>query len=711
MKKGVIFILLLLLISCKNNEKNKRAASKEAEVKKVEKNIELSRVPENLPDYSEIRGDKIYEELLIIYPEGHGGHVASRTVFYNIVKKYGFKSKMIKESEVSKEELLTHNLLLIGDKNSNRVIKELYEYLPIKFDENGIEMWGEKFPGEKLGINYFYPNLYNVNRSMIIMMGSSDESYKLYDYKKYDIAVSYDSNIISPMSFKEFAFANFESDWSKKEIRVIEEKELDTGEEDKLELGELKSFDFPEWAKGAVIYQLFLRSFSDSDGDGKGDLKGLKNRLNYLSDLGVDIIWLNPIFESPSYHGYDMKDYMAVDEDYGTIEDFEELVEGAKSKNIKIILDIAFNHSSKMEKHFRDAYGNPESKYDRWFYFSNIQNTMYHDWYFRDNPKSRDTVNSNMPAWNTNNPEVIDYHFEILKYWIDKGVAGFRMDVAKGPNHSYWKALRQKVKSYNRDTLLLGEAWVDVEEYKPYFDNEFDSIFDFTLQGSMTSGVFGDIIRTLKREEELGIGKNMARFMSNHDMDRFPTYIPKERLKLYGTLLFTLNGMPTLYYGDELGTKGDGAEGDRGRRRPFEWKKDNSGEDMTTWYDVYSEEIDGISVEEQSGVEGSYLEEYKKLIKIRREYRDIFATGEIKLIDVVKESGKKSRRTLSYFVGSGDKKALVILNFEKRGSYRFDFLGESGEYKEVLSGGESIILSGDEKLNLERNRAYIYIKK
>lgn len=729
MKKIILSIMLLvLLVSCSSNE----LAKKNVENVEVLKVKEVSKVKDltinftgELPESSILRSKNKYENLLIVYAEkSRGAYIVAKGISSFVKKTYDLDAKILKDREVGKEELLEHNLVLIGNVSNNKVLKAMEEYLPIiadgeKINIKNVAVYNEK----KYGATYFYPNLYNLNNSAIIITGNSDESLKLYEFKNSDILVNTKTNEITTNHYKEFMFANFSEKWEIKDKKIISNEQLKTGEEEKLDINNLNVYSFPEWAKGKVVYEIFLRSFYDTDGDGKGDLKGLTTKLDYLKELGVDIIWLTPIFDSPSYHGYDIKDYKKINPDYGTNEDFFNMVKEAHKRNIKIVLDLVLNHASNKEEHFRDAYGNQDSKYDRWFYFSNIENTIYHDWYFRDDAKRRETISSKMPAWNTNNPEVLNYHLEIAKYWMDPngdgdlndGVDGYRLDYVRGPSHNYWKLFNSKLKDFNKEALLIGEAWVDLEAMKPYFNNEMDTVFDFPVQGSMTSGVMSDIKKIIEQQrEEFSKGTQFARFMSNHDLDRFPNYIPEPRLKVFASLIYTLNGMPTLYYGDEIGAKGEGVDGDQGRRAPFEWYKDNKGEGMTRWTALYNKEIDGISVEEQDKVEGSLLEQYKKLAKIRKENLELFKSDNLDFVEVLEEKNGKivnAKRVIAYTRSEGDKKAIVILNFGKEGIYKIkidkNFIGN---YKEALNS-EKIDLNEEKfDIKLKEFTAKIFIK-
>jgi alpha-amylase len=675
-----------------------------------------------LPKYESFTRD-IYNNCIIVYPkDDRGGYIVARGIASEALKNDKVKIEIYRNDEVKEEIIASKNVIMIGNSLNNNFIKKIEGNLPAKVTPTSVIV-GDKSYNKDYGLSYIYPNLYNTKNKMIFIMGNNENALKMPDFKGYDLSVSKGIKDILPFHYKEVASAKFDQNWKISKIEDINPKLLETGENSKLKVGKLKKYDFPEWAKGKVMYQIFVRSFYDTDGDGIGDLNGITKKLDYIKSLGVDMIWLTPIFDSPSNHGYDTRDYFTVNKNFGTMEDFENLIKEAKSRNIEIILDIAFNHASRFEQHFIDAHGNPNSNFDKWFYFSNIKNTIYHDWYYKFDEKSRDSVEARMPAWNTNNPEVVDFHMEVLKFWMDPnqdgdtsdGVGGFRFDVVKGPSHEYWKIIRQKLKAINPNILIVGEAWVDTKNQKEYFDDEMDTIFDFSLQGALTTGLTKDIFANMETEKnEFPEHAVFSRFLSNHDLDRMPTYVSVEKLKQMSTFIYTLKGIPVLYYGDEIGQKGTAENGnDNGRRRPMEWYKNKTGEGMTRWTSLASKTPDGISVEEQDKVEGSLLEHFRKLAKIRKENINIFAEGKADFMNTF-ENEKMSRRVVAYTVTGKGKRAIVLLNYGKETTYKIE-TGEilkGKEFIEVLSGKDNLKISDSSlTITLGNLESRIYIEK
>lgn len=402
----------------------------------------------------------------------------------------------------------------------------------------------------------------------------------------------------------------------------------------------LPAVQSPAWARDAVMYQIFVRSFADSDGDGIGDLNGITSRLDYLKDLGVTALWLTPIFQAASYHGYDTTDYYAIQPEYGTQDDLARLVDEAHARGMKVILDYVAGHTSNEHPFFKDAYNNPQSQYAGFYRWTNESHTTYDGF----------AGLREMPALNYANPETTQTMLDAAEYWLTlggtrppgQGIDGFRLDYVLGVPHSFWKELRQTVKDVNPDALLLGEAWTsNRREIVPYFDNEFDAAFDFPLYGSLQGNHdrVGDGV--LPGQASAGLleldapgplrayppGAISVAFINNHDTNRAMSDFGgnMERAKTAAAFLLTIPQTPIVYYGEEIGmqgTKGAGSIGDMPRREPMDWYAAESGPDMTTWWKATERNNragDGVSVEEQQGKPDSLLETYRALMRLRRD--------------------------------------------------------------------------------------------
>lgn len=400
-----------------------------------------------------------------------------------------------------------------------------------------------------------------------------------------------------------------------------------------------------DWAQGAVFYEVFVRSFQDSDGDGVGDLKGLISRLDYLRDLGVEGIWLMPVFESPSYHGYDVVDYETIDREYGTNADFEALCREAGKRGVKVIVDLVVNHSGRAHPWFAD----PAKR----------------DWYVwrKDDPGWTQPWGANptwhagehgyyygifwggMPDLNWRNPGVRAELARIAALWLDRGAAGFRLDATRhlvedGPGagqsdtketHRFLGEFAAAVRHHRADALLVGENWTTTDAIAPYFD-ELPMNFDFPLAAAIVDGVRKDdpsgIAWTLKDVGMTYPATAMdAPFLTNHDMVRVATELRSDlrKLKNAAAILLTVRGTPFLYYGEEIGlTNGPGRE-DEDKRTPMPWTTDEPGRGFTTgkpWH----------RFRDAADVDGSLLATYKGWIRLRREHPAL-RDGTLRVLD------------------------------------------------------------------------------
>jgi len=185
------------------------------------------------------------------------------------------------------------------------------------------------------------------------------------------------------------------------------------------------------------MYQIFVRSFRDSNGDGIGDLNGIREQLDYVQSLGANTIWLTPHYPSTTYHGYDVVDYKAVNPEFGTLDDFKALTAEMKKRGMHLFVDFVANHSSSAHPFFKDAYKNPASKYTTWYHFRDAKNETYDSF----------AGVKELPEWNHDNPDVNTYLIDSALFWLDAGADGLRCDYAKNISADFWQALRQAVKA------------------------------------------------------------------------------------------------------------------------------------------------------------------------------------------------------------------------------------------------------------------------
>lgn len=431
-----------------------------------------------------------------------------------------------------------------------------------------------------------------------------------------------------------------------------------------------------EWARGAVIYQLFLRSFSDSDGDGQGDFNGATAKLDYLNDgntetttdLGVDGIWLMPIHPSPSYHGYDVANYEAINPQYGTMADFERFVSEAHKRGIRVIMDFVINHTSAQHPWFLDAATGPKARYRDWYVWSATPRDWVQPWEGGKGPVWHERNGAyfyaaflrEMPDLNHRNPEVRARMREVAGFWLSRGIDGLRVDgsrylIETGSNaehggqrdtletHAYWRDFSSYVRSVKPDAVLVGENWVQPERagtaiLASYYGSttsvaggdQLSMSFNFPLSarllGGVKDGAAGPIIDKLKDMRDLyPAGVTDAPFLANHDMPRIATVLggDRRRLRAAAAVLLTLPGSIYLYYGEELGLQ-DGAPDaeDRDKRTPMPWTGGTTGGFTTgsPWYG-FSPDHRRINVASEARDRRSLHNWYKTLIAARKAVR------------------------------------------------------------------------------------------
>jgi glycosidase len=419
-----------------------------------------------------------------------------------------------------------------------------------------------------------------------------------------------------------------------------------------------------DWAEGAVMYEVFVRSFADSDGDGIGDLNGLTAKLDYLNDgdstttrdLGVDGIWLMPIFPSPSYHGYDVTDYEHVNPDYGTDADFDRLLSEAHRRGIRVIIDLVLNHTSDHHPWFLDSASGPGSPRRDWYVWSPEDrhwgqpwNPLGTAWHRIRGAYYYGLFWSGMPDLNFRTSAVQDEMERIAELWLDRGVDGFRLDATRhlvetGPGdgqsdtpetHSFLREFAERVNRAKPDALLVGENWTDAAAIATYFGSgdsaswgdELPCNFDFPLAAAIVEGVgSGDgrgiaaVLREVKRLYPPGAID--APFLTNHDMVRVATRLESKpgRLRSAASLLLSLPGTPFLYYGEEAGLENGRGDDDRFKRTPMPWDGSNGGGFTrgTPWFGFApGRERANVAIEDT--IPSSLLSRYRDLIRARRQ--------------------------------------------------------------------------------------------
>ena len=422
------------------------------------------------------------------------------------------------------------------------------------------------------------------------------------------------------------------------------------------------SFDEVSNEDGSMSYEIFVRSFYDHDGDGIGDLLGVKDKLPYIADLGIKTIWLMPIHKSPSYHGYDVSDYYSIHPEYGTLEDFDSLVEEANKYNIDIMIDMVLNHCSRENRYFLKSYedyldnNTSSTSYADWFKWSdkpigsgyNIYNGVYYESRF----------DASMPDFNLDNEAVRNEIENICEFWIkEHGVKGFRLDAVlyyyymdTEKNVEFLSWLDGVTKKYNKDFYMVGECWDSDTVVSQYYQSKCESFFKFTsgLTGSSepnasitnlskgylkSSRFLTNIANYEKKIHANNPNGYSSYFLANHDNDRPSISLSDVNAKVAASIYGLLPGTPFMYYGEEIELKGlrkSSDYSDARRRLPMIWSKDDkTGE--TVFPERNRQDLnnndqveEGVNDKLKEGY--SLLNHYKKVINVRNKY-PIFKHG------------------------------------------------------------------------------------
>src|ERR1043166_4868309 len=443
----------------------------------------------------------------------------------------------------------------------------------------------------------------------------------------------------------------------------------------------------PAWTRGAVCYEVFVRSFSDSDGDGIGDLNGLAARLDYINDgnpasrtdLGASCIWLMPVAASPSYHGYDVSDYYRVEPAYGTNADFKRLIELAHRRGIRVLVDMVLNHSSSQHPSFKAALADTASPYRAWYRFSPAplgKGPWGADAWHRSPVRDEYYYGifwSGMPDLNYETSAVREEAKKVATFWLrDMGVDGFRLDavpylleegscLAGCPGtHAFLREYADHVRAVKPDAYTVGEAWGNITTVLPYYPDQLTSYFAFELSDSLLSAVrtgsaAGLLAGYLRLQDTLPAYR-WSPFLSNHDGTRTMTTLGGDmaRAKLAATLLLTLPGLPFVYYGEEIGMIGD--KPDPRLRTPMQWSTAR-GSGFTSGTPWESAQPDSLTttVAAQDQDPGSLLNLYRRLIHLRRT-SEALATGRL----VPLSAGRPT--VTAYLRRAGHHAVLVVAN-------------------------------------------------
>ena len=485
-----------------------------------------------------------------------------------------------------------------------------------------------------------------------------------------------------------------------------------------------------DWYKDAIFYEVYVRGFYDSTGDGVGDFRGLTAKLDYLQWLGITCIWLLPFYESPLRDGgYDISDYKAVLPDYGTIADFKQFLIAAHERGIRVIADLVINHTSDQHQWFQDSRSSPDSPKRDWYVWSETdQKYSQARIIFTDTERSNWTWDeqagafywhrffSHQPDLNYDNPQVRQAMLDVVSFWLELGIDGFRVDAVpylfeRGETncenlpetHEFLRTLRRFVEERFPEALLLAEANQWPEDVVQYFGNgdEFHMGYNFPIMPRLFMALCQEdrrpIVEILERTPAIPSTCQWGMFLRNHDeltlemvTDEERDYLYNEyakdrrmrlnigirrrlaplmdngrrRIELLHGLLFSLPGSPFLYYGDEIGMGDNIYLGDRdGVRTPMQWTADrNAGFSQADFARLYFPVImdpvygyQAVNVEAQQRYSTSLLNWVREMIHLRRRH-SVFGRGELNLIK------PENRKIFAFTRSYVDETVLCVFN-------------------------------------------------
>jgi maltose alpha-D-glucosyltransferase / alpha-amylase len=486
----------------------------------------------------------------------------------------------------------------------------------------------------------------------------------------------------------------------------------------------------PLWYKDAVIYQLHVKTFADSNGDGVGDFKGLTGKLSYLSDLGVDCLWLLPMYPSPFRDdGYDIADYRSIHPSYGTLDDFVEFLDAAHSRRLRVVTELVLNHTSDQHVWFKEARRSRDDPRRDWYVWSDTDDryagvriifvdTERSNWAWDADSKQYywHRFFSHQPDLNYDNPLVREEMWNVMKFWLDLGVDGFRVDAVpylierEGTScenlpetHEVLKFLRARLDQHFTGRMLLAEANQWPEDVRHYFGdgNEFHMAFHFPVMPRIFMAVRLEdrkpLVEIVERTPNIPDTCQWGIFLRNHDeltlemvsdVERDYMYDEyardpvarinvgirrrlapllegdRRRIELMNGLLMSLPGSPIIYYGDEIGMGDNVYLGDRnGVRTPMQWNGGwnagfSSADPEQLAQPLISNPLFGyqiVNVESQKRSEHSLLNWMRRLIAVRQSTR-VFSRGSTVFLNPA------NHRVLAFFRTLGKEQVLVVCN-------------------------------------------------
>lgn len=432
-------------------------------------------------------------------------------------------------------------------------------------------------------------------------------------------------------------------------------------------LREEEAMNIPQWANHKIVYQIFPSRYATTKivsekkwykapvapmDDLKGDLPGLINTLDHLKELGIDVIYMTPIFMSDSMHKYDTIDYYKIDPSFGDEKDLKELVDKAHSMGMKVILDGVFNHTSPKFFAFQDVINHKEkSKYVDWYYIDSFP-LKYGS--RKEKPSFKTfAYYGGMPKLNLTNPEAAEYFINVGKYWIENyNIDGWRLDVGDEIVHAFWKKFRRAIKTVKPDALIIGEIWHYAGDFLE--GDEWDTVMNYTFFNAVQDFVANESITATRFVENLDfmrgtlyrqINPVLLNLIDSHDTARFMHIADEntDKLKLAAALQLLLPGMPMIYYGDEYGMTG---ANDPDCRRGMLWDEKYQDRSVYDWYCKLSKARKAYPALTKGTLIACETDDESGIIKMTRQLEDTTVT--------VVFHGKETPVTLNEYKGCTD---------------------------------------------------------
>lgn len=462
------------------------------------------------------------------------------------------------------------------------------------------------------------------------------------------------------------------------------------------------------WWNERVFYEIFVRSFYDSDGDGIGDIQGVISQLDYLNDgdpnttddLGITGIWLMPMAQSPSYHGYDVTDYYTIEADYGTNEDFLELIDEAHARGIAVIVDLVMNHTSREHPWFIDATTNPESEYVDWYILEDenpnfTSQTGSRVWHPIDDQYFFSVFCSCMPELDYTNEAVTAEMYEVTRFWLEEmNVDGFRLDAIRhliedgrilentGATHRWLQDYHDYVHELKPDVLLVGEIWESSGFVASYVPNEVDIAFEFDLASAILRSASFGTLSSLTNQQEVVLdiypSGQFATFLTNHDQNRVMSHLRGDvgKAQISAFVMLTNVGVPFIYYGEEIGMFG--IKPDELIRTPMQWDDTlgTGGFTIGTPWQALDASYPDINVANQTDNPDSLLSAYRDLIHVRNQSHAL-QYGDFTFVT------SDTRRVYSFLRQSEEETVLVVLNFDDDPKSGYTLSLESGNLGDI----------------------------